>query len=322
MKKVCLVSAVHKQPTNKWIKSLPDIPVFIVDDSDGQINFTRDNIEVFDYKRQKKELGKNYDYFAKTFHKSPACKNFGLWYAYKQKFDFVIVIDSDCIIEDKAFVNKHLLNIQELKGWRWENPLVGTGYFSRGFPYEERNTRVVLNLGLWNGLWDINGKDRDEKNSARNYPAQIGWFPQTMVALGIIPLSGMNFIIRRDAIPALLFLPNFGEFKRHDDIMGGYIFQRIMQKAGECLTYGQPLVYHNSDVDAKKDEEEEKAMNTSGMYFYRLVDKAIQEIMPCDNYASMFRQFESSIHDSLIGTMFESLILTFKWWSDLFQKNV
>ena len=318
MKKVCLVSTVHIQPSKEWIDSLPtDIDIFIVDDSDGKVKIDKKNVRMFNYSQQQEALGDKYDYFAKHFHKSSACKNFGLWYAYNLGYEYVIVIDSDCVIRDKDFVFKHLYRM-ELKGWGWQNPLEWTGYFSRGFPYEERNKRIALNLGLWDGLWDINGKDRNEENSQKDNPTPKLWFVFQMVATGIIPLSGMNLCVRRNAIPALLFLPNFGEFRRHDDIMGGYIFQQIMKKAGECLTYGQPLVYHDSGVDAKKDEEEENAMNTSGMYFYKLVDKAMQEVMPCDNYRSMFAQFESAIHDSLIGTMFEPLIDSFKWWTKLY----
>lgn len=323
VKKVCLVSTVHIQPSKEWVDSLPDdIDIFIVDDSDGKVKIDKDNVRMFNYSQQEEALGDKYDYFSKHFHKSSACKNFGLWYAYNLGYEYVIVIDSDCIIQDKDFVEKHLVLVDGSRngGWGWENPLEGTGYFSRGLPYEERNKRVVLNLGLWDGLWDINGKDRDPNNSTKNYPTQIGWSPNIKVAVGIIPLSGMNLIIRRDAIPALLFLPNFGEFRRHDDIMGGYIFQQIMKKAGECLSYGQPLVYHDSGVDAKKDEEEENAMNTSGMYFYKLVDKAMQEVMPCDNYRVMFNQFRLSIN--LLHTPFEELVSSFEWWAELFKENV
>lgn len=324
MKKVCLVSAVHIQPSQQWIKALPDIPVFIVDDSDGQISFTRENIEVFDYKRQKQELGKNYDFFAKTFHKSSACKNFGLWYAYRQGYDYIIIIDSDCICPPN-FVKQHLVALEK-KGNGWENNMTEFekgNCFARGYPYSERNKKVVLNMGMWRGQMDINGQDKiDNPELAKMHDDE--WFPVaiTKTANGIIPLSGMNFIIKREAIPAFLLIPNFDyedlKFRRCDDIFGGYIFQKIVKLKGDCISYGQPLVYHDSEVNPEEDAKEEEAMNKYDSEFYKKVDEIVNSLIQDRDYKDIFGEFVEVVKTKLIGTKFESLMESFNWFKKLY----
>ncbi len=321
--KIALITACHVQPTEKWLKALPDIPVIIVDDSDGKIKIDRENTEVFDYKRQEEELGEHYQYFADTFHKSSSCKNFGLWYAYKQGYDYVIMIDSDCNCSQN-FVKDHLRAIEK-RGIGWENNIreFGEMDFARGFPYSERDKEIVLNMGMWKGQMDINGQDKiDDPELAKIHDYMWYQVGRNQVANGMIPLSGMNLIISRNAIPAYFLIPNFDyedlKFRRCDDIFGGYIFQKLAKLKGDVISYGQPLIYHDSPVVPEEDAEEEKAMNEYDKEFYRLVDRAIEDVV-ISGYKEMFCEFSFfSIGGLIRNTKFESLIKSFKWWSNLY----
>ena len=319
--KIALITATHIQPTEQWIKSLPDIPVIIVDDSDGKIKIDRENVEIFDYKRQEEELGEHYEYFAKTFHKSSACKNFGLWYAYKQGYDYVIMIDSDCNCPQN-FVKDHIRAIEK-RGTGWENNIEEFGSFARGFPYSERDKEIVLNMGMWKGQMDINGQDKiDDPELAK--PHDYNWYPsaKNQTAHGMIPLSGMNLIIKKEAIPAYFLIPNFDyedlKFRRADDIFSGYILQKLVKLKGDCISYGQPLVYHDSPVVPEEDAEEEKAMNEYDSEFYRRIDLIIGDMDISSDYKDMFHQFSLVSGYAFEGTKFESLIKSINWWKNLY----
>ncbi|MDD4382502.1 MAG: hypothetical protein PHE21_04155, partial [Candidatus Dojkabacteria bacterium] len=95
--KVCLVTAVHIQPTKEWIDALPNIDIIIIDDSNGIVKIDKPNVRMFDYKAQEEYLGDKYEAFARLFHKSSSCKNLGHYIAYKEGYDIMIEIDSDCI---------------------------------------------------------------------------------------------------------------------------------------------------------------------------------------------------------------------------------
>lgn len=325
--KIALIAPCHKQPTQEWIESLPtNIPVFIISDAEiwgNDLKIDKPNIQIFDYKRQEKELREMYPFFAKHFHKSSACKTFGLWYAYKQGFEKVIVIDSDCIIQDKKFILKHQQALYTLKGYGWENTIKefqGGKYFARGFPYSERNKQIVCNLGLWYGQMDINGIDKISNYLLQKKHKDWHKKKENKIAIGYVPLSGMNLMIDRKAIPGLCFLPNFDyqelKFRRHDDIFGGYIFQKIMKKIGDCLSYGNPMVYHDSGVEPREDAEEEKAMNRWDRNFYKIIDKILD-----NNYIGKYEDgyyYLDKHSGEFIGTPFEPLIPTFEWFTRLY----
>jgi len=271
--RIAIVAPVHIQPTQQWVDALleierPDLKIIIVDDSDGKVRLPN-SWDIYDYKRQKQVLGDLYPAF-EQFHKSSACKNFGHYIAWKNKYDIVIGLDSDCII-GKGFVEQHIEAL-ETKTGIWKNPLERNhNLFSRGYPYHLRGKRNEFNLGLWENCLDLYGKDRMENRVL----SEECFIQQTTNHLNssVIPFSGMNWSMWTENIPAMLFLPNFEAFRRHDDIWGGYIFQRIMNTLKKTGTYGYPIVYHDSIADAEKDMDEEIPMMAMEKDFIKEVDK-------------------------------------------------
>jgi hypothetical protein len=307
--KVCLVCPVHETPSNQWIEALPNCDIIIVDDSNGQVKIDKPNVRIFDYEKQKELLGKNYEAFEK-FHKSSACKNFGHWLAYNEHYDIIIGIDSDCVCPPN-FIEYHLRAL-EMNGCGWENPLHKTGWYPRGYPYSQRDLEVVCNMGLWEDCLDINGKDKFIE-----IPPRDSGIKENKVVTGMIPFSGMNWACKREFIPYLWFLPNFDykrlQFRRHDDIFGGYIFQKFLQKKGVCMTYGLPIVKHVSDVNALEDAKNEEAMNNNDDEFYKIIDDAFATINPKLDVITRFKP-------ELKGTKFEELLEGIKLWKKLYNK--
>ncbi len=320
--KVAIVAAVHIQPTEAWIGALnyaaKTATIIIVDDSDGKVQLP-ESWDVYGYDRQREVLGEEAYKEFEMFHRSSACKTFGTWVAHKRGFDPIIVIDSDCVIPPD-FVGKH---IEALLGYGagWENPIEGSGLYSRGFPYHERNKPVWAHMGLWENELDLYGTDRMGRD---NIPKMAPHVERRSTG-ATFPLSGMNVSFRNDAIPYMMFLPNFQygdmRFTRHDDIWGGYIFQKVARSRGFALSYGTPNVYHDTVVVPEEDAAEERAMIQYEKDFYHTVDDALlhtlwwghDHVSPSDVYDALAESIIKS------GGPFEGLLPAFSFAATMFD---
>ncbi len=287
--KVCITASAHVRNSemccDEWISALEKerlasgADIIISHDSWKQpnLNLPKD-WKVFDYDAQKRELGEELFELSKQFHKNCSIKNFGLWYAYKNNYDAVILIDSDCIISP-GFVEEHVKHLNT-KGDGWDNPIKNCegGFYSRGFPYIKREMKKWFHLGLWSNEPDLYGQDRVGKEVPKGLRDLVN-APEYVSNGSFFPMSGMNVSFIREALPYMLFLPVFyfegQRFNRHDDIWGGYILQKIALLKNTSFSYGTPYVYHHTEVDAEADAREEVAMIKYENDFYRLVNKAI-----------------------------------------------
>jgi hypothetical protein len=328
--KIAIVAPVHVPLTKEWIESLKaitvgkeNVSVIIVDDSNGKVELPS-NWRVYDYARQLEELGPELYARFEKFHKSSACKNFGHWLAWKEGYDIVMGLDSDCVVPPN-FISEHLEALM-MKSHGWTNVIKNTGWFSRGYPYVERERPTILSLGLWEGELDLYGTDRVANPTKQVKDPMITASHE--VADGIVPLSGMNWAAWTQAIPAFLLLPNFEythgeqkkvyEFRRHDDIWGGYIFQRLMAIRNERIVYGKPIVWHQTVVKPEEDAKEEEAMIAFENSFYREVDYLVMTI-EWGMYDDMFEAFSEAAAKRWKGTEFEPLIEALDLWVELFK---
>jgi hypothetical protein len=320
---VAIVAPVHIQPSARWVDALlkyrGDARVIIVDDSNGAVQLP-EMWDLYPYDRQKDALGEKLFAQFQQFHRSPSCKNFGVWKAWCDGADIIVVIDSDCIIPEN-FLADHVRALEGV-GDGWENPLAGIGWYSRGFPYHKRAIPVDLHMGLWTNELDLYGRDRVEKGEPPKEPGMVG----VKNAHGIVPLSGMNLAVRRELAPAMLFLPNYkrGEvrFDRHDDIWGGYILQKIMEKMHRKLSYGEPFVFHETIVDPVHDAALEEGMIACEKNFYDLVDRIFGRVTG-KNYQELFTSFaqEAEKDFSHEYEIFSPLLSAFRFWALLFQSS-
>jgi hypothetical protein len=316
MTQIAIACPIPSIPTKAFLDALPtEFDLLVIDDSNGKLDLPkRDNIVYYDYAKQKEILGKYYDDYT-AFHKSSSCRNIAHMMAYKEGYDIVIALDYDCVVPPNYMQQQtDVYNLKQIPALssetKWINPLEDTKWFTRGFPYSKRalyknepvqmleNRRVVLNMGLWENVVDINGIDKVlERPSTEIYLNRDYTAP-----LGYIPLCGMNNSFLSEIIPAYFFLPNFKigdwEVSRHDDIWGGYIFQKLAEKKGDLITYGKPVVFHERESSQPRVLYYEHFMHILEPYFYDLIDTATQDIKASD-YKTMFAEFSDNYQQTL-----------------------
>jgi hypothetical protein len=284
----------------------PDIPIIVVDDSDGRLApAPRDNVRFYDYAAQREVMGDNYPAIP---HKSAATRNFGHYLAYQEGYDIIIALDYDCRTRP-GWLDAHLSCLGEardrpaLQG-AWINSIEAPGFFSRGFPYEYRNPtdsavketsasgRVVINMGVWDNVLDLNGIDKLQATPPPE-PGLRG--EENYVAIGNIPVCGMNTAFTAELTPAYFFLPDLWvngswQLSRHDDIWGGYVVKRLMDRRGDLFTFGRPVVEHTRQTPLERVVVMEHWMHLMSTDFYALVEEAVDRVA-VSGYRTMFADF-------------------------------
>lgn len=314
-KKIVITIPIPSNPTEAFLSSLPqDIDIIIIDDSNGKLTFPKNpRMKFYDYTEQKKILGKYYQEYT-TFHKSASCRNLAHFLAYKQGYDEVIALDYDCVLPSN-YLAQHgevfsTKNFRVASSPVWINPLENTEWFTRGYPYsmralykaekieEKKIDTVVLNMGMWENVVDINGIDKVLTRPS----SSITLSANHTVVDGFIPLCGMNNAFLSKIVPAYFFLPNFpiGNWtvSRHDDIWGGYIFQKIARKKGDYISYGSPIVFHERESSQPRVLYYEHYMHILEYHFYDLIDTAMGDVKE-GSYEEMFASFADSYHMAL-----------------------
>lgn len=312
---VCVVIPIPDDPPWHLFDEIPDdVPIIVSDDSDGRLAPPpRANVHYFDYAAQERYAGRHY---AAMPHKSAASRNFGHYLAHREGFDVVVALDYDCGTRP-GWLGAHLdaltktvdgpaLRPTAPGGWvntvdaRYPD---GTAVYARGFPYEWRSDElaaaertvatgeVKLNMGVWDGVLDLNGIDKfyggepgDPGVGARS----------TTVALGPIPLCGMNTAFAAELVPAYFFLPDVWvdrwQLSRHDDIWGGYVLQKLMELRGDLVRFGGPVVEHTKQTRLERVVVLEQWMHLMSVPFYDIVDRAAAGVAPGE-YRDMFAAF-------------------------------
>ena len=164
--RIAITSPVPSTPTKDFLRHLPaEYDWIIIDDSDGKIDLPPGRIYFHMITpEQKKVLGKLYGRFL-DFHHSAACRNLAHYLAYREGYDVVLALDYDCVVP-KGFMKEHLSvffgeknkSIRSRSGWI--NPLGGSDWYSRGFPYRERNETSA----------ECHDCDHGQKNSSQHGP--------------------------------------------------------------------------------------------------------------------------------------------------------
>ena len=282
-----------------------DVPIIVVDDSDGKLAAPpRKNVRYFDYAAQEKIMGRNY---VAQSHKSAATRNFGHYLAHKEGFDVIVALDYDCRTR-AGWLQAHLdalakvTDAPALSG-AWINSIEQPGLYARGYPYEYRNDEasvvhettasgtVKLNMGVWDNVLDLNGIDKVQ----REVPADPGLHgDRNMIALGNIPVCGMNTAFRAELTPAYFFLPDLWidgwQLSRHDDIWGGYVLKKLMDKRGDLFSYGRPIVEHTRQSNLNRVMVFEHYMHLMAREFFATVDDAVEKV-GAGSYGDMFAHF-------------------------------
>lgn len=312
---VCVVIPIPDDPPWELFDAIPThVPIIVSDDSDGRLAPPpRENVHYFDYSAQQRYAGRHY---AAMPHKSAASRNIGHYIAYREGFDVIVALDYDCGTRP-GWLAEHLEALTKVvdapalrpdaeDGWvntvdaRFSD---GSPVYARGYPYERRSEEeaavratvatgeVKLNMGVWERVLDLNGIDKFYGGEPGDPGPTAG---STTVALGNLPLCGMNTAFAAELTPAYYFLPDLWvdrwQLSRHDDIWGGYVAKRLMDLRGDLVAFGRPVVEHTKQTRLERVVVLEQWMHLMSMPFYDLVDAAAAAVPPGE-YREMFAAF-------------------------------
>ncbi len=320
---VCVVIPMPNDPPWELFDAIPtDIPIIVSDDSDGRLAPPpRENVYYYDYAAQERYAGVHY---AAMPHRSAASRNIGHYIAYREGFDVIVALDYDCgtsadwlathLAALSAVVEAPALAPVTANGW--VNSINqtfpdGEAVYARGYPYELRTPElagvvpstasgeVKLNMGVWEGILDLNGIDKLYGGEPGDPGVATG---ANQIALGNIPVCGMNTAFAAEITPAYFFLPdlwvNGWQLSRHDDIWGGYIVKKLMDRRGDLFAFGGPVVRHTKQTRLERVVVLEQWMHLMAMPFYDIVDEAVGRV-DSGSYVDMYRQFVEEYHRAL-----------------------
>jgi Reversibly glycosylated polypeptide len=290
-----------------------DVSIIVPDDSDGKLAPPpRDHVRYFDFSAQREVMGEHWEAIP---HRSAACRNFGHALAYREGFETIIALDYDCKVPP-GWLADHLAALRTgsfpakkpVVDGGWINPINAPGFYARGYPYELRNPvdsavddatadgEVKLHIGVWEKIVDLNGIDR----YGHEAPYDPGLYAdEPVVALAPTPVCGMNTSFRREVTPGYFFLPDLWvqdgspggwQLSRHDDIWGGYVVKRLMDKRGDLVSFGGPIVEHTRLTPGEKTTKIEHYMHLMAWGFFEMADAAAARIST-EDYAPMFAAF-------------------------------
>lgn len=320
---VCVVIPMPNDPPWDLFDEIgDDIAIIVSDDSDGRLSPPpRPNVYYFDYAAQEAYAGKHY---AAMPHKSAASRNIGHYIAYQEGFDVIVALDYDCRTRP-GWLSEHLQALSTVDDAPALRPVIDNGWvnsidqrfangdavYARGYPYELRTSElaavratvasgpVKINMGVWDAILDMNGIDKLYGGE----PGDPGVAPGApRVALGNIPVCGMNTAFAAELTPAYFFLPdtwvNGWQLSRHDDIWGGYILKKLMDRVGDLFSFGAPVVEHTKQTPLERVVVLEQWMHLMSVPFYDLVDTASAEVQASD-YQTMFSNFVDEFNRAL-----------------------
>ncbi|MCB1028827.1 MAG: hypothetical protein KDB24_13810 [Microthrixaceae bacterium] len=343
---VAVVIPMPNDPPWELFDHIPaDVPIIVSDDSNGNLTPPkRDNVFFYDYAAQEAYAGPHY---AAMPHKSAASRNIGHYIAYREGFDVIVALDYDCGTRE-GWLESHLAGIDKVVDAPavrpvldngWVNSIDTPGFYSRGYPYEFRTAdraavtettatgEVKLNMGVWDGILDLNGIDKLQGGEPGD-PMLTS--DVNRIALGNIPVCGMNTAFNAEITPAYFFLPDLWidgwQLSRHDDIWGGYVVKKLMDLRGDLFAYGDPVVAHTKQTALERVVVLEQWMHLMSMGFYDLVDAAAAEVGP-GSYADMYAHLVEELNRGIsVSTLPSHYLWTYgqlaDWmgrWSRAFQ---
>jgi hypothetical protein len=290
----------------------------VVDDTEGSITIDHPQFEVYTWKDRRHRLGELEVAIPK---RNGACRDFGFYIAWMEADDeeVIIALDDDCQVLDADFAGS------VLRALAWRNLPIVTGPgrhwnvldlyqdlepphpFPRGFPYSDRlgyakwkaNTELacqpVVNLGLWQGVFDVNAVDKLAL-SRWSYPGASLSPESVVVPRGVlVSACSMNMHFRRAVIPAIYQLPMPVELApgcvidRYADIWGGFILKTLMDVRGDWMSVGAPMIYHSKEGSFTRNLHQENLCHIANDEFLAVLGNAAERLRPA-GYLDMMQE--------------------------------
>ena len=247
-------------------------------------------------------------------------QNFGLFFAWTEGVGNVIMLGSACDTRqtsnflERVPVGQIVPAIPFLSKSGWFNTLsllTEDKFYARGYPYqfraESHSRRYDLaflaqpsfNQGLWTGAPDINGVDRlleditIDREQVEKARVQVGHGQH-------LPLSLLNAQLASRLAPAFFQPPSFSLYggwriHRHSDIWSMYFLKALMDKVGDEVTVGGPLVFRDPCLGAIEGVIDEHNASMIQGHLTTAIDLAARDVTPSTNYAVMALQLALSM---------------------------
>ncbi len=292
----------------------------IVDDTQGSIEINHPQFEVYNWQDRTRLLGANEIAIPRG---NGACRNLGLYIAWKEADDdeIIIALDDDCVVESAEFIEQvqsiltntkkpsasglgRHFNIFDL----FENSELQS-LFPRGFPYSRRlgyipwtfestvSGEVLFNVGLWRGEPDINAIDRVTRQRTRFPDARLNCKSVIVPPGVLISACAGNIQFRRAVIPAIYqfpmpveIMPEW-EINRYGDIWGGFILKTLMDLREEFMSIGEPMVHHLRVGAVTENTRKEHLGHLVNEEFLNLLDE-VRNTIERANYLDMMTQLQ------------------------------
>jgi hypothetical protein len=294
----------------------------VVDDSPGTITVDHPSFRIYTWEDRKRMLGDADEWFPR---RNGACRDFGFYVAWHESDDdeIIVALDDDCEVTSQNFfaeVTDALTARQRPvlgEGMRHLNILdlyAGTpdNLFPRGFPYECRGAyqrasvgeatnaaAPIFNLGLWTDAFDVNGIDKISGPQWR-WPEVDLAIPSAAIAPGaLVSVCSMNMQFRRKVTPAVYQLPMHVPvlphwmIDRYGDIWGGFILKMLVDRAGDTLTVGAPMIGHRKAGDMQRNIWQEHIAHMVNQEAIEIFSLSA-EVAPAD-YLTMMAEFTENV---------------------------
>lgn len=280
----------------------------VVDDSEGSIRVDHPQFRVFHWGDRRRLLGADERAIPR---RNGACRDLGFVVAWKEADDdeIVVALDDDCVVEESDFaarVERVLgpaprpearvegLHLNVLDCYRD----VPDHLYPRGFPYSARvdyrrcrfvpgaTGNVTFSLGLWRDVFDVNAIDKIH-GPPFAFPDPALHHESVLVPAGkLVSVCSMNMHFRRSVIPAVYQLPMHVEVMphwvvdRYGDIWGGFILKVLMDKRGESMAVGGPMIRHRKDGNVPRNTWQEHLCHLVNDEFIDLLHESAASFGP------------------------------------------
>jgi len=302
-------------PTNRrldlgYLSPLIDVGArfIVVDDSEGSVEVNHPQFSVFNWNDRRKMLGKLDAGFAK---RNGACRDFGFYVAWRESDpgEAIVALDDDCKVyhDDFARMVESALSDDPRPVARCEGRHLNIldlydgappQLFPRGFPYSSRpgyepavigeteSRPVTFSLGMWKGIFDINGIDKIKGPEYLHPDIELAERSVIVERSKLISVCSMNMQFRRELIPAAYQAPMHVEvmpgwvIDRYGDIWGGFILKTLMDLKGEAMAVGEPMIRHLKEGDYMRNVWQEHICHLVNDEFLEVLGEAAEEITP------------------------------------------
>lgn len=296
----------------------------IVDDSEGSIQIDHPQFAVYNWQDRAKMLGKLDIGYPK---RNGASRDFGFYVAWKDSDpeEIIVALDDDCKVHHQDFSEQARsvlssserpvatcegshLNILDL----YEN--TPHQLYPRGFPYSSRvnykgvqldpaeSRNVTFNLGLWKGIFDVNGIDKINGPDYSHPEARLKQHSVIIETNKLISVCSMNMQFRKELIPAVYQLPMHVEVMpgwvvdRYGDIWGGFILKTLMDLKNEAMAVGEPMITHLKEGDYSRNIWQEHTCHLINDEFIDLLFQ-IKNTITSTDYLEMMKELNEGFKE-------------------------